>query len=29
VMRLAIGRADKRHLPVDDILRDWLAATLH
>jgi hypothetical protein len=28
VMRLAIGRADKRRLPVDDILRDWLAATL-
>jgi hypothetical protein len=28
VMRLAIGRADKRRLPVDDILRAWLAATL-
>jgi hypothetical protein len=29
VMRLAIIRADKRQLPVDNILRDWLAATLH
>jgi hypothetical protein len=28
VMRLAIGRADERQLPVDDVLRDWLAATL-
>jgi hypothetical protein len=29
VIRLAIGRANSEQLPVDDILRDWLAATLN
>jgi hypothetical protein len=28
VMRLAIGRAHSEHLPVDDVLRDWMAATI-
>jgi hypothetical protein len=28
VMRLAVGSANSRHLPVDDVLRDWAAATI-
>ena len=29
IMKLAIGVANRENLAVDDVLRDWLAATLH